>query len=51
MGPGKDLDDPGNTTAAPYHGQHMTATAIERVMASAMRVDWAEYDAALMALE
>lgn len=51
MGAGKDLPDPGNSPEAPYHGQHMVATAIERVMASALRVDWAEYDAALMALE
>lgn len=49
-GPGKDMDDPGASATAPYHGEHMIATAIERVMASALGVDWSEYDAALSAL-
>ena len=51
MGPGEALADPGASPDAPYHGQHMIATAIERVMASAMRVDWREYDMALERLE
>lgn len=47
MGPGATLDDPGNSPEAPYHAQHMVATAVERVMASALGVDWNDYDAAL----
>lgn len=50
MGPGKDLDDPGASSEAPYHGQHMIATAVERVIASALKVDWDDYDKALMGL-
>ncbi|MDA8249424.1 MAG: hypothetical protein M0Z28_09605 [Rhodospirillales bacterium] len=50
MGPGATLADPGNSPDAPYHAQHMVATAIERVMASALGVEWGDYDAALEGL-
>lgn len=47
MGPGADLDEPGNSQEAPYHHQHMLATEIEKRLAAAMHVDWDEYDAAV----
>jgi hypothetical protein len=47
MGPGADLDEPGNDASAPYRQQHVVATEIERRLAEAMHVDWAEYDAAV----
>lgn len=50
MGPGATLADPGTSPDAPYHAQHMVATAIERVMASALGVEWDAYEAALDAL-
>lgn len=50
MGPGAMLTDPGASPDAPYHAQHMVATAIERVMASALGVEWDAYEAALDAL-
>lgn len=47
MGPGKDLDEPGNSPAAPYRLQHAWATAIEHLLAISMGVDWATYDQAV----
>jgi len=47
MGIGGDLDEPGNDLMCPCHAQHMIASAVERVVASAMRVDWAEYEQAV----
>ena len=47
MGPGADLDEPGNDPAAPYHSQHVVATEIEKRLAAAMHVDWAESDSAV----
>ena len=45
MGPGADLDEPGNSPDAPYHAQHVMATDIERRLAAALHVEWDEYDA------
>lgn len=47
MGEGKDLDEPGNDPRAPYHHQHVFATAIERQFIEGMGVSWEEYDAAV----
>ena len=47
MGPGADLDEPGNSPDAPYHVQHMVATEIEKRLAEALHVAWGEYDAAV----
>jgi hypothetical protein len=47
MGPGADLDEPGDCPAAPYHQQHVMATEIEMLLAAGMGVDWAGYDAAV----
>lgn len=44
MGPGKDMDEPGDDPSAPYHGPHMAADAIERQLASALDVDWTEHE-------
>jgi len=47
---GKHPDDaePGDDSHAPYKLEHGAATGIERVMASMLGVDWAEYDKAVM---
>ncbi len=50
MGAGAGLTDPGDCPDAPYHGQHLIASAVERVMASALGVEWGTYEAALDAL-
>lgn len=47
MGPGADLDEPGNDPTAPYFAQHAVATEIEKILAKALHVEWAEYDAAV----
>lgn len=47
MGPGADLDEPGESSDAPYHEQHMMATNIEQMLAVALHVTWDEYDAAV----
>lgn len=38
-----DLDDPGMDPAAPYHREHVTATAIEMLLAQELGVDWTAY--------
>ena len=45
MGPGvgKDLDDPGDDPRAPYHLEHLTASAIERRLALELGVSWDAY--------
>jgi hypothetical protein len=47
MGPGSDLDEPGNSPEAPYHHQHMMATEVEKRLAAALHVNWDDYDAAV----
>ena len=41
--PGDD-SEPGDASDAPYKFQHGLATGIERVLASAWGVDWADYE-------
>jgi hypothetical protein len=43
-------DEPGDHPKAPYRRQHLMATAVEKMMAAAMGVDWKAYDAAVNAL-
>lgn len=38
--------DPGASLAAPYHDQHLIATAVEMMLAGELRVDWGRYDEA-----
>jgi len=47
MGPGKNLDEPGNDPACPCHMQHVVASLFEQAAAHALRVNWAEYDKAV----
>lgn len=42
-----DESEPGADPSAPYHREHMLATAIERSAAVMFGVDWDEYDAAV----
>jgi hypothetical protein len=39
-----DEPDPGLNPAAPYHKQHMVATAVETLLAGLMEVDWVAYE-------
>ncbi len=39
-----DEGEPGDDLSAPYHKEHVFATAIERLCAQEMGVDWAEYE-------
>lgn len=34
----------GDDPLAPYHHEHCLATAVERIMAAELRVQWSEYD-------
>lgn len=44
-------DEPGDDPSAPYHLEHSYATAVERMMAAALGVAWADYAAAVLALD
>lgn len=37
-------DEPGDDRLAPYRKEHFTATNIERIMASELKVDWKDYE-------
>lgn len=37
----------GDEPLAPYHHEHSIATAVERILAAELRVQWGEYDAEL----
>lgn len=50
MGPGAESEDPGSDVAAPYHVQHMTATAVEVMLAHALGVGWRSYEATIEGL-
>lgn len=40
----EDVTEPGDLPDAPYHRQHVVATAIERIVAGEMNVDWNQYN-------
>jgi hypothetical protein len=44
-------DEPGDDPKAPYQREHGFATAVERMMAAEMLVNWKEYEQALNAVE
>jgi hypothetical protein len=50
MGPGKDSDDPGMESEAPYRHQHLAATGIEMQLAALVDVDWKKYEEYLESL-
>ena len=43
-------DEPGDNPAAPYHRQHMIASALERLLAVELGVSWPDYEEHLAAL-
>lgn len=43
-GIGKDLDEPGADTRAPYYAEHEIATEVEVIVSAALNVDWVEYE-------
>lgn len=48
--PPGDTSEPGNYPEAPYHHEHVFATALERAVAREMGVDWDEYEQAVQDL-
>ena len=50
MGPGAALPDPADDPRAPYHQEHDAASAIERLLAHELGVNWDAYNDALVAL-
>jgi hypothetical protein len=51
IGAGKDHPDPGSLKSAPYYNEHKAAEMVEKIVASALKVKWEEYNQALDALE
>ena len=43
MGPGAELDEPGDSQLAPYHDQHVKAELLERQLANFLGLEWDEY--------
>jgi predicted DNA-binding protein len=39
-----NLDEPGDSPLAPYRKEHCVATAVERLMAALLNVNWKEYE-------
>lgn len=39
-----DVSEPGDSSKAPYHREHVFATKIERLIAKELGVDWKEYE-------
>ena len=50
MGPGKEMDEPGDDPRAPYHREHDFALCLERLLAHEIGVDWNAYGDAVDAL-
>ena len=50
MGPGANLEEPGDDPRAPYHREHDAASALERMLAHEFGIDWNAYDDAVIAL-
>jgi len=44
MGPGKDLDEPGESPLAPYQFEHQCASVAERLFIAAIGESWSLYD-------
>ena len=44
------LEEPGDQPDAPYCDQHCFATGVERLMAAALGVNWAEYEQEIYSL-
>lgn len=42
-----DDDEPGDNSDAPYHKEHMIASAIERTMCQFMGINWNKYEEAM----
>lgn len=45
-----EFDEPGDAPDAPYQNEHNFATGIERLVAAALGVKWADYDNAVVKL-
>lgn len=48
--PPGDNSEPGNYPEAPYHHEHVFASAVEKAVAREMGIDWDEYSATVDAL-
>src|SRR5208337_252360 len=40
----ENLDEPGESSEAPYHLQHTRATIIEKLLSDWLKIDWDEYE-------
>jgi hypothetical protein len=47
----KPEEEPGNHPDAPYYFMHQIATAVERLLAGLMGINWAKYDRAVTKLQ
>jgi hypothetical protein len=47
----RNIEEPGDDPAAPYHRQHVIASIVERLAAELLGVDWNEYSAAVDTLK
>jgi hypothetical protein len=43
-----DMKEPGEDPSAPYHKQHLTASAVERAIIASEGLDWDKHDAEIM---
>ena len=50
MGPGKELEEPGDDPRAPYHREHEFASCVERLLAHEFDIEWNGYEDPLDAL-
>ena len=46
-----DIAEPGDDPDAPYFHQHQAASIVERVFAGILKVDWTQYDKAVLELD
>ena len=45
-----DVNEPGDSRAAPYHAQHRVASEVERYLSALMHIDWREYESTINGL-
>jgi len=45
-----DMKEPGEDPSAPYHRQHLTASAVERVIISSEGIGWDHHDHKIMSM-
>lgn len=46
-----EMEEPGNSSLAPYRDEHVFATKLEKMMSKKMSVDWKKYNEAVHGME